>query len=124
MWLAIPHIRWYTSKDLVPILHEIDAYHLSAITPYDAPDSFLVSHDLERKDEEPRSFYVLADEGAIFFDARNFSKNFADESMTAMLATPRHLNMQVTVVAQELDLIDKRFKDLTNEIIEFRKTWL
>lgn len=123
MWLAIPHVRWYTSKDLVPILHEIDRYHITDITPFDAPDSFLISHDLVRKEDEPRSFYILADEGAIFFDARNFSKNFADESMTAMLVTPRHLNMQITAVVQDLDLIDKRFKDLANEIIEFKKTW-
>lgn len=123
MWLAIPHVRWYVSKDLVPILHEIDRYHISHITPYDAPDSFLVSHDIKRSDETPRSFYILADEWAIFFDARNFSKNFSDESMTAMLVTPRHLNMQITVVCQDLDLLDKRFKDLCNEIIEFRSTW-
>lgn len=123
MWLAIPHVRWYVSKDLVPILHEIDVYHTSHITPFDAPDSFLVSHGLQRNTVTPRSFYILADEGAIFFDARNFSKNFADESMTAMLVTPRHLNMQITVVVQDLDLVDKRFKDLCNEIIEFRKMW-
>lgn len=123
MWLAFPHVRWYVSKDLVPILHEIDRFHLTDITPNEAPDSFLVSHDIERKKSEPRSFYVLADEGAIFFDARNYSKNFADESMTAMLVTPAHLNMQITVVVQDLDLLDKRFKDLCNEIVEFRSTW-
>jgi len=124
MWLAIPHIRWYESKDLVPILHEIDKYHLTHITPFDSPDSFLISHDLTRSKIVPRKFYILCDEGAIFFDSRNFSKNFSDASMTAMMVTPRHLNMQITVVVQDADLLDKRFKDLSTEILEFSTTWL
>lgn len=123
MWLAIPHIRWYLPSDLPPIMHELYDYHYNNITPFDAPDSFLFSRELTRKLEQPRSFYILIDEASVFFNSRNFQNNFKDKSLLVMLAEPRHFNMQVTAIAQELDLIDKTFRDLAQEIIEFTTTW-
>lgn len=119
MWLAFPHVRWYQPSDLPSILHEIYDYHEQKITPFDAPDSFLMAHNISRSEEEPRSFYILADEGGVFFNSRNFASNFKEKSLLVMLAEPRHFNMQITAITQELDLIDKTFRDLSQEIIEF-----
>lgn len=120
MWLAFPHIRWYLLEDLPRILHEIYDYHEEVIVPFEAPDSFLLAHDIKRdRDNPPRSFYVLADEGGVFFNARNFQSNFKEKSLLVMLAEPRYFNMQITAITQKLDLIDKTFRDLSQEIIEF-----
>jgi hypothetical protein len=120
MWLAFPHIRWYLPDDLPSILHEIYDYHEEVIVPYEAPDSFLLAHNIKRdKDNPPRNFYILADEGGVFFNSRNFQQNFKEKSLLVMLAEPRHFNMQITAITQKLDLIDKTFRDLTQEIIEF-----
>lgn len=120
MWLAFPHIRWYLPSDLPSILHEIYDYHENVIVPYEAPDSFLLAHDIKRdKNNPPRNFYVLADEWGVFFNSRNFQQNFKEKSLLVMLAEPRHFNMQITAITQKLDLIDKTFRDLAQEIIEF-----
>ena len=120
MWLAFPHIRWYLPSDLPSILHEIYDYHENVIVPFEAPDSFLASHGIKRnREDSPRNFYVLADEWGVFFNSRNFQQNFKEKSLLVMLAEPRHFNMQITAITQKLDLIDKTFRDLSQEIIEF-----
>jgi len=119
MWLAFPHIRFYTNDQLVPILKEIDHYHKDKITPFYAPDSFLLAHGIERTDEEPRPFHILIDEGLVFFESREFATNFKDKSLKNMLATPRHYNMQITVITQKITRIDKAIRDMSQEFIEF-----
>jgi len=119
MWLAFPHVRFYLPEDLPNILHEIYDYHEKYIVPYEAPDSFLLAHDVEKSDIEPRSFYILIDEASVFFNSREFWKNFKDASLRVMMTEPRHFNMQITAISQDLALIDKMFRDLAQEIIEF-----
>jgi len=124
MWLAFPHIRFYLPEDLPNVLHEIYDYHEKYIVPYEAPDSFLMAHELKRSDVEPRSFYILIDEASVFFNSREFSKNFKDASLRVMMTEPRHFNMQITAISQDLALIDKMFRDLCQEIIEFTPFWI
>lgn len=119
MWLAFPHVRFYLPEDLPNLLHEIYDYHEKYIIPYEAPESFLMAHELSSSDVVPRSFYILIDEASVFFNAREFWKNFKDASLRVMMTEPRHFNMQITAIAQDLALIDKMFRDLAQEIIEF-----
>ncbi len=120
MWLSFPHIRWYLPSDLPAIMHEIYEYHEKVIVPNEAPDSYLKAFDIGRQKTEIRDFYVLCDEWGVFFNSRNFQTNFKDKSLLVMLAEPRHFNMQITTITQDLDLVDKLFRDLAQEIIEFR----
>lgn len=119
-WLSFPHIRFYVPTDLPKILREISEYHTKNITPTVAPLSYLISHKIEKSDVEPRNFFVLIDEGGLFFNARNFQKNFADDTITEMLVQPRKYGMQIVAVVQDLQMIDKYFRLLAQEIIEIQ----
>lgn len=119
MFLAFPHIRFFENEDLVPILKELDIYHKEVITPYDAPDSFLIAHQISKSIDEPRNFYILIDEWLVFFDSREFATNLKDKQIKNLFATPRHYNLQITVIVQRIWRLDKALRDLAQEMIEF-----
>lgn len=123
MWLSFPHIRIYENSDLIPILDEIWKYHKNVITPFNAPASYLLAHGIESSDIPNRPIFVLIDEGVIFFESRNFAKNFASPELRNMFATPRHFDMQIVVIVQNYDRIDKLIRDLAQEVVEVRP-WL
>lgn len=123
MWLAFPHVRWYTADELPPIIEEVRKYHDNFATPMSAPNSFIFSHNIERQKGKPRRFFFLIDEWAIFFNARNFKKNFENPDMIEFLVQPRKYNCAIAVICQSLKMIDVNFIRLAQEIIEFRK-WI
>ena len=67
MWLAFPHIRWYTADELPPIVKEIQNYHDDFATPRYAPKSYLGSHNIKPEKGKTRRFFFLIDEASIFF---------------------------------------------------------
>lgn len=120
MWLAFPHIRIYNNNDLLPLLDEIWVYHKEVITPYNAPPSYLLAHNLQASKTPNRPIFILIDEWVIFFEARNFAKNFSQEKLRNMFATPRHFDMQICVIVQNIERVDKLIRDLAQEIVEIR----
>lgn len=120
MWLSFPHIRVYNNDDLIPILDEIGEYHKNVITPYNAPESYLLAHGIKKSNKPNRPIFVLLDEGVIFFESRNFAKNFSSWTLRNMFATPRHFDMQIVVIVQNYDRIDKLIRDLAQEVVEVR----
>lgn len=120
MWLAFPHIRIYNNNDLLPLLDEIWVYHKKVITPYNAPPSYLLAHNLQSSKIPNRPIFILIDEWVIFFEARNFAKNFSQEKLRNMFATPRHFDMQICVIVQNIERVDKLIRDLAQEIVEIR----
>lgn len=123
-WLSFPHIRFYVPSDLPSILQEISRYHVSDVTPSVAPYSYLKAHNIDWNDDIPREFFILIDEGGLFFNARNFQKNFSDDSILEMLVQPRKYGLQITAIVQDLQLIDKVFRVLSQEIVELVPTFM
>lgn len=118
MWLAFPHIRIYENADLLPILDEISVYHKNIITPFNAPPSYLMAHGIDPSDIPNRPIFILIDEGVIFFESRNFASNFKEPKLRNMFATPRHFDMQIVVIVQNYDRLDKLIRDLAQEVVE------
>lgn len=118
-WLAFPHIRFYSPEDLPAILEELSLYYNSHILPSTAPLSYTDSHSITPKDIDPLEFFILIDEGGLFFNNRNFAKNFSDKSVLEMLVQPRKYGMQICVVTQDLEMLDKNFIRLAQEVVEF-----
>lgn len=123
MWLAFPHVRWYTANELPPIINEIQNYHDKFATPMYAPRSYLWAHDIKPINGKPRRFFFLIDEAAIFFNARNFKQNFSSPEMIEFFVQPRKFDCSIAVICQSLKMIDVNFIRLAQEVIEFRK-WL
>ena len=120
-WLSFPHIRFYVPSDLPPILGEINAYHHQSTTPIIAPPSFLKAHNIEKKEGEVRNFFILIDEAWIFFNSREFASNFKDPALREMFTQPRKYGMQICVICQDLEMVDKTIRDLSQEVIEFTR---
>lgn len=120
MWLAFPHIRIYDNKDLLPLLDEIGEYHKKVITPYNAPESYLLAHNIQKSDIPNRPIFILIDEWVIFFESRNFAQNFKEEKLRNMFATPRHFDMQICVIVQNFERVDKLIRDLAQEVVEIQ----
>lgn len=136
-WLSFPHIRIYTPDDLLPILTDISTIHERYITPALAPSSFLVAHGISRlpirNPVDPREkklhyifakkkkwlqYFVLIDEAGLFFNSRNFQKNFQNPKILEMFVQPRKYGLQITMVAQSLGMMDKIIRNLAQEVIE------
>ena len=122
MWLAFPHIRWYTSKWLPPIIKEIQDYHDNVATPTYAPNSYLFSNNIKKRKWKTRKFFFLIDEGSIFFNARNFKENFSDSTMIEFFVQPRKYDCTIAIICQSLKMIDINFVRLAQEVVEFRKS--
>lgn len=120
MWLSFPHIRIFQNSDLLPILDEIAVYHKNVITPFNAPESFLLAHNIQKSDNPNRPIFILIDEWVIFFESRNFAQNFKEEKLRNMFATPRHFDMQIAVIVQNFERVDKLIRDLAQEVIEIK----
>lgn len=123
MWLAFPHVRWYVSDDLPAIIHAVQDYHDDVSTPSYAPNSYLFSHDIEKINQKPRQFFFLVDEGGLFFNARNFKKNFDNPKMLEFFVQPRKYDCTIAIIAQNLNMLDVNFRRLAQDVIEFRK-WI
>lgn len=123
MWLAFPHIRWYTADWLPPIINEIQKYHDNIATPRYAPKSYLLSNWIKPENWKTRRFFFLIDEAAIFFNARNFKKNFDTPEMIEFFVQPRKFDCTIAVICQSLKMIDVNFVRLAQEVVEFRK-WI
>lgn len=123
MWLAFPHVRWYVAQDLPPIIHEIQKYHDDVATPIYAPRSYLGANGVIPKKGKPRKFFILIDEAAIFFNARNFKENFNKPEMIEFFVQPRKFDCSIAVICQSLKMIDVNFVRLAQEVVEFR-WWL
>lgn len=120
MWLSFPHIRIYDNKGLLPLLDEIWNYHKEVITPYNAPPSYLLAHNIKQSDIPNRPIFILIDEWIIFFESRNFAQNFKEEKLRNMFATPRHFDMQICVIVQNYERVDKLIRDLAQEVVEIK----
>jgi len=118
-WLSFPHIRFYVPADLPPILEEINEYHHHVTTPSVAPLSYLEAHSIPVEDEETRNFFVVLDEAGIFFNSRNYQKNFSDPSFLEMFTQPRKYGMQICAICQDLGMVDKNIRNLAQEVVEF-----
>lgn len=123
MWLAFPHIRWYVGEELPPIVEEIQTYHDTIATPFYAPNSYKFSHWITPTKSKPRRFFILIDEGSIFFNARNFKKNFDNPKMLEFFVQPRKFDCSIAIICQDLKMIDVNFSRLAQEVVEFRK-WI
>lgn len=123
MWLAFPHIRWYTADEMPPIVKEIQQYHDEFATPRYAPKSYLGAHGIKPEKGKPRRFFFLIDEAWIFFNSRNFKKNFDKPEMIEFLVQPRKFDCTIAVICQSLKMIDVNFVRLAQEVVEFRP-WL
>lgn len=123
MWLAFPHIRWYTADEMPPIVKEIQDYHDNFATPMYAPKSYLWAHEIKPIKGKPRRFFFLIDEAAIFFNARNFKQNFSSPEMIEFFVQPRKFDCTIAVICQSLNMIDVNFVRLAQEVVEFRK-WI
>lgn len=123
MWLAFPHIRWYTADELPPIINEIQQYHDEYATPRYAPKSYLWANWVKPEKGKTRRFFFLIDEAAIFFNARNFKENFNKPEMIEFFVQPRKFDCSIAVICQSLKMIDVNFVRLAQEVVEFRK-WI
>lgn len=123
MWLAFPHIRWYTADELPPIVKEIQNYHDDFATPRYAPKSYLGAHNIKPVKGKTRRFFFLIDEASIFFNARNFKQNFSNPDMIEFFVQPRKFDCTIAVICQSLNMIDVNFVRLAQEVVEFRK-WI
>lgn len=123
MWLAFPHIRWYTANELPPIINEIQYYHDNIATPFYAPNSYKISHWIVSTKEKPRRFFILIDEGSIFFNSRNFKKNFDNPDIIEFFVQPRKFDCSIAIICQDIKMIDVNFSRLAQEVVEFRK-WI
>lgn len=123
MWLAFPHVRWYTADELPPIIKEVQNYHDNYATPRYAPKSYLWANEIKSEEGKTRKFFFLIDEAAIFFNARNFKQNFANSDMIEFFVQPRKFDCTIAVICQSLKMIDVNFVRLAQEVVEFRK-WI
>lgn len=123
MWLAFPHIRWYTADEFPPIIKEIQSYHDKTATLSYWPDSYLFAHQLQRVKTKTRRFFILIDEGSIFFNARNFKKNFDNPDIIEFFVQPRKFDCSIAIICQNLEMIDVNFRRLAQEVVELRP-WL
>ena len=123
MWLAFPHVRWYTANELPPIIEEVQNYHDEYATPRYAPKSYLGANGIIPKKGKTRRFFFLIDEAAIFFNARNFKANFSNSKMIEFFVQPRKFDCTIAVICQSLNMIDVNFVRLAQEVVEFRK-WI
>lgn len=123
MWLAFPHVRWYIADELPAIIEEIQNYHDDFATPMYAPKSYLWAHNIKPIKGKPRRFFFLIDEAGIFFNSRNFKKNFEKPEMIEFLVQPRKFDCTIAVICQSLKMIDVNFVRLAQEVVEFRP-WL
>ena len=123
MWLAFPHVRWYIADELPAIIEEIQNYHDDFATPMYAPKSYLWAHNIKPIKGKPRRFFFLIDEAWIFFNSRNFKKNFEKPEMIEFLVQPRKFDCTIAVICQSLKMIDVNFVRLAQEVVEFRP-WL
>lgn len=123
MWLAFPHIRWYTADELPPIIQEIQNYHDNVATPIYAPNSYKWANWVVPQKGKTRRFFILIDEAAIFFNARNFKQNFNSPEMIEFFVQPRKFDCSIAVICQSLKMIDVNFVRLAQEVVEFRK-WI
>lgn len=123
MWLAFPHVRWYTADQLPPIIKEIQDYHDNIATPRYAPKSYLWANWVIPQKGKTRRFFFLIDEAAIFFNARNFKQNFNTPEMIEFFVQPRKFDCSIAVICQSLKMIDVNFVRLAQEVVEFRK-WI
>lgn len=123
MWLAFPHVRWYIPDELPPIIHEIQDYHDKIATPNYSPNSYRFAHNIEKSNEKPRRFFFLIDEAWLFFNSRNFKKNFDDPKMLEFFVQPRKYDCTIAIICQSLEMIDVNFRRLAQDVIEFRK-WI
>ena len=123
MWLAFPHVRWYTADELPPIINEIQDYHDNIATPIYAPNSYKGANGIIPQKGKTRRFFFLIDEAAIFFNARNFKQNFSNSDMIEFFVQPRKFDCSIAVICQSLKMIDVNFVRLAQEVVEFRK-WI
>ena len=123
MWLAFPHVRWYTADELPPIINEVQKYHDEIATPIYAPNSYKGANAIIPQKGKTRRFFFLIDEAAIFFNSRNFKKNFDKPEMIEFFVQPRKFDCTIAVICQSLKMIDVNFVRLAQEVVEFRK-WI
>jgi len=122
-WLAFPHIRFYVPSDLPKILDEIQYFQDNRTTPNSAPLSYLIQHWIEYSEDKPLEYFIICDEWGLFFNARNWKKNFDNDQILEMFTQPRKFGMQIMVITQDLWMLDTNFVRLSQEIVEMT-VWL
>lgn len=138
------YYTWYTNfqlsshQDLINILSDIYDYH-QYINLYDdrkklfskKPKEMLL--DYEEKAERFRmkypnmkrgmKFNIVLDEASIYFDPRNFKKNFAwkNEMLLDFIYQPRKLNLLMFIVVQSPMELDVKFRRLATHYRKYYK---
>jgi len=126
VWLAFPHIRYRTTKELVPILEEIAEYNYFEVTPMEAPPNYLKAYNIVKKEWTAKKFFILIDELGIHFNHRNWSKNFSSDFLKDMIFEPRKYWMTIVGIAQEEDTVDVEFLRMCNHwftVKKYRSFW-
>lgn len=109
IWLGFPHIRFWDSSSLVPILKEIWAYANDHIMAIEAPKEMLKEYGMKRKTGTVKRFFLLFDEIGNHLNNRNWQKNFKDPMLRDMLTEPRKYKLTIVGVCQSYEDVDVAF---------------